>query len=520
MREGLAGGLDREALARQGVGGIRRRPPDDVAEEVAELHHGKGARFLVLLDDNLLAGDPDAAVAWVRALRRAMERRGVGRTAWSLQLEASAVTDELVDELEALGAVRVLVGVDALTEQGLRRLGRPADPGIASRAIARLRRTGAVVSLNSILVHPGTDSPTIRAEVEALAALRGVHFDALPLVVYAGTRVWRDLRRSGELSGGAYSWRHELADSGVGRYRSALVRMRTHGMGPYGPNILAHDVAVNVALASRLGIDPRPAERAATVRALLDGLNARRIAFLFEAWELSVAPLAPAQHGTRMHELVGRFAHEMRGFGARFERLQSCLERETGAAGEPRNLFFRSAIAASLLLCGSAAAGCFQSHGATGPPDGAGDPGSDLHDGLADDGDGEARPDADDDAARPDADEAEGRPDTDAYDHAARPDVLDGDVPAAECGSPEERYLQEERARQLSIDAGCPCFISHGPRYGLVVDSTGHVVDVCPIDDSVVTDEVRACYLEALAGETFPCLAGEECWAVCMEILM
>jgi hypothetical protein len=44
-------------------------------------------------------------------------------------------------------------------------------------------------------------------------------------------------------------------------------------------------------------------------------------------------------------------------------------------------------------------------------------------------------------------------------------------------------------------------------------------VDVRRDDGGDVDPAVRDCYLEALGGETFPCLAGDEVWQECVICL-
>jgi radical SAM superfamily enzyme YgiQ (UPF0313 family) len=500
LAEGLAAGLDRSELARRGVGGVRRRTPDDVADEAAELYHGREARFFVLLDDNLLAGDPRVTAVWVRELRRALERRRVGRTAWSLQVEARVVTDELTAELAALGVVRALVGVEALEEPGLERLGRPTEPGPARAAVERLRTSEIVVSLNSIVVHPAADAETIRAELEALAALRGVHFDALAMAVHPGTRVWRELWHAGELSGGTYAWRHELRDPVVGRFRSLLLQLRLRPGDSYGPHAQAHDVAVNLAVARRLGLDPRPTDRAARFRELLDGMNERRISILREALALAEASRSATERTADRRMLARRFRRELWPFVERLERLEAALERDVGLAGAPGRRFFRSALAASFLLLGTGAAGCYGSHDsdAAASSDGG-------VDGRAEDG------------GAPD----HGGEDAEADDRGGG----ETDVAPDGCSDAWGIYADEERVHTLARAAGCPCERDDPDggwqNYGLVTDSAGRVVDVCLMaGDEPIPDEVRSCYLEALAGEVFPCAADDECWGICYVILM
>ncbi|MBI5485829.1 MAG: radical SAM protein [Deltaproteobacteria bacterium] len=193
VAEGLRAGIDAPTLARRGVGGTRRRAPGDVADEVAALHHERNARFFVLLDDNLLGGDPPRAAAWLRELHAELDRRRVGRTAWSMQLEAASVTDEVLRAVVGLGAVRVLVGVEALTDDGLRALGRPGSAAAGLEVVRRLRTSGAVANFNVLLVHPQATAASLRAEIEALASVPELHSDALSLAVNSGTELWRRL---------------------------------------------------------------------------------------------------------------------------------------------------------------------------------------------------------------------------------------------------------------------------------------------------------------------------------------
>jgi hypothetical protein len=52
------------------------------------------------------------------------------------------------------------------------------------------------------------------------------------------------------------------------------------------------------------------------------------------------------------------------------------------------------------------------------------------------------------------------------------------------------------------------------PQYGLLVDASGHVVDV-RLAYSAIPADVRDCVLQTLSVETFPCLAGAEIWQLC-----
>jgi radical SAM superfamily enzyme YgiQ (UPF0313 family) len=466
IEEGLRGGAEQSALTAAGIGGVRRRSPVDVADEVASLYHDRGVRLLHLLDDNLLAGSPAHATAWLRALVAELEARGVRRAAWSLQVDPALVTEEVADALVALGAIRVLLGVEALTVDGLRALGRPGDPSRSRAALERLRARGVVTLFNSILVHPGATPESIHAELDALGTLEGIHFDALSMAVYPGTDAWQRLCAAGEVSGGMLGWRFEPRDPVVSRFRAAIIRLRLEGTGRYGANVLAHDVAVNLAMARRLELAAWNPELERALGAATDEIAKARLAAWQKAALLAATEMSNAARAQATGQLVAELSRALSAPTARIEGVQASLERAQRVAAGPSNLLVRSALAAGFTLMLAPGAGCSASH------EPASDAGSDA--GMV-------------------------------------------EVDAGLC-APAEVFGERTRARTMLGEAGCPqC--ADTVSYGIALDAAGHVVDVRRSDGSAVSPDVRACYVGALAGETFPCLSGEEVWAECVICL-
>jgi hypothetical protein len=495
VEEGVRGGLDRAALARAGVGGTRRRSPEDVAGEVAELYHGEGVRLFHLLDDNLLSGSGTAAAAWLRTLRGELERRDVGRTAWSLQMDPSTVTAEVADELEELGVIRVLVGIEALTVDGLQSLGRPGDPSRNREALERLRSRGIVTLFNSLLVHPTATPASIAAELDALADVPGVHFEAIAMAVYPGTDAWRRLCETGEATGGMLGWRFEPRDPVVTRFRAAVIRLRLEGSGRYGASVFAHDVAVNLAMARRLGLPAwNPAWQAEFDR-LLEEVNRVRLAAWRSALDLAATDMTVEERVRAVGGLVASLRADLARTTRLMDRVQERMERASRVRRGRENLLVRSALAAGFTLFLAPAAGCFSSH-------------DELGDDVAHDVDdaGEGRIDAADDGADDAAEAADEA--VDAADDGA------GDVV---CTTEE---IVAERSRASAEIRSTTCAHCTGPSldvpYGIAIDAAGRVVDVRRGDGAEVPADVRACYLAALAGETFPCLGGDEVWQECV----
>ena len=115
------------------------------------------------------------------------------------------------------------------------------------------------------------------------------------------------------------------------------------------------------------------------------------------------------------------------------------------------------------------------------------------------------------DAADDAADDADGRDEASPDDGGPEDAVADGPC------TDRERGDQLSAARRPGDFEICPPCADEATwvAWGVVIDATGRAVDVVAEDGRPVPPEIRSCYLEALAGETFPCLTGEEVWQVC-----
>ncbi|MBI5489443.1 MAG: radical SAM protein [Deltaproteobacteria bacterium] len=517
LGEGFRAGVAQETLDRRGVGGLRRRSPAEVAAEAGELFHRHGVRLFQLLDDNLLSGDRRAGAAWLDDLRRELAREGVENAAWCLQLDPALVGDETAAALADLGVVKVLLGVESLTSRGLAALGREPDPGTNLAAMRRLRERGIVTLFNTMIVHPGAVPAGIAAELDALETLEGVHFDVLPMAVHPGTPMWRDLCEDGRLSGGMLAWRFEPRDPVVARFRSALVRLRLEASGRYDAGLFAQDVALNLAMARRLRLpayDPRlERELAGTV----DRINGIRVSALRAALELAETETDAARRGRRLAALIVSLRRALDLTWRRIDHVQSALERAARTPRRRENLLIRSVLAAGFVISAAPQVACFQSHtsGTDAPAEG--------RDGVVDA--------PDDDAVAPE--ETDDRvPDTredvadsvDGADDGVADLSADVDAPPDGTCTAEETGLDRAAAVTAMETSSCPrCDWSvdggSDVPYGIVLDAEGRVVDVRLADGRPVPEDVRRCYLEALAGETFPCLAGDEIWQECWVIM-
>jgi anaerobic magnesium-protoporphyrin IX monomethyl ester cyclase len=500
VREGLAAGHSAEALRRAGVGGTRRRAPADLADEIARLYHESGARLFHMLDDNMLSGAPELNEWWLATLITELQRRNVGRIAWSLQAEPSSLTPRVLDLLQQLGVVRIAVGVEALTAEQLRALGRNGDVGAHRRLLEELKRRAIVAVFNSLLVHPEATVAGIEAELDALSTLQGIHFDAFAMAIYPGTLAHHRLADADRVTGGLLGLHYRIADPAVARFRAALIQLRVQGIRRYGINVFAHDVGLNLALARHFGLNGYAAGLQHALDDAMREMNELRVGAWRQALAMAQTELTIEARQQAVWSLIASVRRDLAPIWQCFDRVQLRLEASAPPVSRRSNLLVMSALAAGVTLLvgpsacggivgldagnaglGGAGAGAMAGAGGT-----VGTGGSTAHAGGSTAAATSSVCSADQ--------KTQQQTDVTSYVDQA-------------CGLPTTYY-------------GCPS----APAYGIVIDAQGHATDIVVESDAGVpplTDELRSCYLEALAPHTFPCLAGDtaEIWTVCVVCL-
>jgi len=193
--------------------------------------------------------------------------------------------------LGELGVVRMALGIEAVTPAQLRALGRRGSATQNIELLGRLRDQGIVTVFNSLMVHPKSTAESIGSELDELSRLSGIHFDALAVAVYPGTELHSTLQREGRVTGGMLGLRFEPSDPIIARFRAALIHLRLQGNGRYGPMVMAHDVAVNLALAKRYRLRGYRPTLQRTLDSVLNALNAKRVSAWRSALALATADL-------------------------------------------------------------------------------------------------------------------------------------------------------------------------------------------------------------------------------------
>ena len=144
-----------------------------------------------------------------------------------ISLEANPTSSEasLFSAYAAAGVNRLSLGIQSLSDDALRFLGREHDAAEACRAIDLADQNFQRFSLDLIYARPGQDLPRWRDELRRALAFRPSHISLYQLTIEPGTR-FHALRRRGEL--------REMAEDAAARlFEETRDELAAHGLPAY-----------------------------------------------------------------------------------------------------------------------------------------------------------------------------------------------------------------------------------------------------------------------------------------------
>ena len=501
--------------------GIQRRLPDDVAEEVAELRRQHGVRVVRFVDDNLLGSDESQALAWLADFERGLAARRTGRMAFRLMVEPGVISDAVADALAHLGFVSILVGIESLTDSGLRSLGWPGHVADHLRVLDRLTTRGIAPVVNVLALRPGGSLQQARSELEALAQIDHIAWDVLPLMAWPGTRLSEELAARGELAGRGLgiSWKPPTQEGE--RLLFAVERLRSGGPAwlVQHPNLV--DVGYGLRPALRLEVPGASARLVEAADQLIAQAQRERRAAFEELLVLAETQLSAAEFSRAVEGIAQGLAARMASLDRQVGRL---LDEVDGPdpAGLPTpsrslNRFASLFLAGSVLI--ALAGGCGSSHAPSTRLDAA------ELDGQRDLPPRSTLPDATD-AAEPDGKR-------DLAPISTLPDATGADdvqqtVDGAECSDIDRNIQLQDVIATGHLNYSDLCnelSPMAGAAYGgifLILDSEGRVVGLRPADPNSApfSQDVLDASLAAMVNDRWPCLAGQTVRFVCMSSLI
>ena len=180
---------------------FRQRDPEAIVEEVSWLYHERGVRQFVFHDDNFLVPSVPHNLARIEAIERALRRRGVRRIGLVLKCRPAEVDPAVFRRLRELGLLRVFLGVESATPEGLASIGRQQTVSESERALAVCEDLGISTQYTVIVFHPEATPATMLADLAFVRRHLAHPLSFCRAEIYAGTPLERRMIEAGRAQG-------------------------------------------------------------------------------------------------------------------------------------------------------------------------------------------------------------------------------------------------------------------------------------------------------------------------------
>jgi radical SAM superfamily enzyme YgiQ (UPF0313 family) len=195
----------------------RVRSPANLADEMAELRRTRGARMFVFHDDDFFTRDADRDLARMTALRDALKARGVNDIAVVVKARPDDIDQKVFRVLREIGLLRVYLGVEAGSTQGLRVLGRGVALDQNRAALEWLHAQGIYTCFNMLVFDPESTIVGLRESFAFLRRYADTPMNFCRAEIYVGTPLQAKLAREGRLVGDAFGWDYAIREPAAER---------------------------------------------------------------------------------------------------------------------------------------------------------------------------------------------------------------------------------------------------------------------------------------------------------------
>ena len=196
----------------------RQRHVDAVADEMATLYHRDGVRIFIFHDDNFLPPGHSRAIERIDALADALARRGIGPIASVIKARPNDVAPEIFAALrDRLGLLRVYLGIENDSTQGLKTLRRGISPEQNHTAMRILSDFGIYACFNLLLWDPDTDVPALETNLAFMETFAAIPHNFGRVELYAGTPLLARMQQERRCQGDWMGWDYTLATPSVQR---------------------------------------------------------------------------------------------------------------------------------------------------------------------------------------------------------------------------------------------------------------------------------------------------------------
>ncbi|HYM74459.1 MAG TPA: TonB family protein [Candidatus Dormibacteraeota bacterium] len=355
---------------------FRQRNAERIVDEMAALYHDRGSRQFVFHDDNFLVPSEAINLARLSAFEKALTNRGVRDLALVIKCRPADANRNVLRRLKDLGLVRVFLGVESATEQGLSALERAQNVEESVRALEACAELDISAQFTLMIFHPDATLATLRSDVAFMRRFSGNPLNFCRAEIYAGTPLEKRMIQLGRARGNYLAREYNLTDSAADLACTLsldLFNARCWCNGSLMQNAIGLDHMA--AVVTRLYDGSQRAALSQRVASWVRSVNLDTIAHLNEIIELSASGTLDAAGQRAILSVRERESTTRQNLIAEGIRLSSELQQLRLATGQrpatqPQPSRFRLArqAAVAVLAIGMPASGCHYGVSEMAPP--------------------------------------------------------------------------------------------------------------------------------------------------------
>jgi anaerobic magnesium-protoporphyrin IX monomethyl ester cyclase len=190
----------------------RRRSPEHIVREMYAEYVHRGVRLFVFHDDNFLVPSLDANMKRYSHMRELMLDTGMHDIGLVIKCRPHDVHPELLQLMQSMGVIRVYVGIETNSREGIVSLNRGIDAEGNRRALGAFRDSGIYCTFNVLIFDPDATLSGIEQNLEFMDEFSDVPFNFCRAEVYAGTPLKEILEQQGRLMGDYLAWGYQMRD--------------------------------------------------------------------------------------------------------------------------------------------------------------------------------------------------------------------------------------------------------------------------------------------------------------------
>jgi anaerobic magnesium-protoporphyrin IX monomethyl ester cyclase len=191
---------------------FRQRDVEGIADEMDALYHERGTRQFIFHDDNFLVPSEAFNRARLSAFEKTLKKRGIKDIALVIKCRPADANKKVLRRLKDLGLVRVFLGVESATAEGLVDLERTQSVADSERALETCADLDISAQFTLMIFHPDATLATLRSDVAFMRRFAGNPLNFCRAEIYAGTPLEKRMITLGRARGDYLARVYNLSD--------------------------------------------------------------------------------------------------------------------------------------------------------------------------------------------------------------------------------------------------------------------------------------------------------------------